>query len=224
MKKLKSYKSKVVSGSINKIMPNIYAVIVKNDYDRGMLFCRYQEFYESPFPEIRNQEFTLEELMRTYVKKNKSGMFTYPADWAGYNIPSNILKKGQKVFSKTNNLYDDVMTDIISCCDKHSKNEKFYLIGADKLSSDVMDHEIAHGLYYTNPKYKLKVDEIIKTIPTKTYNYLRKELVKMGYVDIKSIIDDEIQAYLSTVPHSTWKESSITLKETFKKNFLKFKK
>ena len=103
MKKLKSYKSKVVSGSINKIMPNIYAVIVKNDYDRGMLFCRYQEFYESPFPEIRNQEFTLEELMRTYVKKNKSGMFTYPADWAGYNIPSNILKKGQKVFSKTNN-------------------------------------------------------------------------------------------------------------------------
>ena len=59
MKKLKSFKSKVVSGSINKIMPHIYAVIVKNDYDRGMLFCRYQEFYESPFPEIRNKEFTL---------------------------------------------------------------------------------------------------------------------------------------------------------------------
>jgi hypothetical protein len=85
-----------------------------------------------------------------------------------------------------------------------------------------MDHEIAHGLYYTNPEYKLKVDEIIKTIPTKTYNYLKKELVKMGYVDIKSIIDDEIQAYLSTVPHSSW--TSIILQKTFKKNFLKFKK
>jgi hypothetical protein len=34
----------LVVGEVKEIKPHIYAVIVKDDYDRAMLFCRYQEY------------------------------------------------------------------------------------------------------------------------------------------------------------------------------------
>ena len=49
-----------INGEVKKIKPNIYSVIIKDDYDRAMVFCRYQEFYESPYNEIRGKFFTLE--------------------------------------------------------------------------------------------------------------------------------------------------------------------
>jgi hypothetical protein len=34
--------------TIEEVRPNVFAVIVKDHYHRAMLFCRVQEFYESP--------------------------------------------------------------------------------------------------------------------------------------------------------------------------------
>jgi hypothetical protein len=42
------------------------------------------------------------------------------------------------------------------------------------------------------------MDDVISNIKKSDYNFLKKTLIKMGYVDSKNIIDDEIQAYLST--------------------------
>lgn len=33
---------------IKEVKPNVFAVVVKDKYDRAMLFCRAQEYYESP--------------------------------------------------------------------------------------------------------------------------------------------------------------------------------
>lgn len=188
----------LVKGYVKKIKPNVYAVVIKDDYDRAMLFCRYQEFYESPYKEIRNKFFTLETLMRIYTKKNKKDLFTYPTDWTGYNIPSDVLYSAFDKFGESLSTYDYIMRDIVYYCEKESRKKPFYLIGVDKIKSDTMDHELAHGLYHTNVAYKESVDKLIRDLPKKDYNFAKRELIKMGYVNEKRIIDDEIQAFFST--------------------------
>jgi hypothetical protein len=213
---------KIVSGEVKQIRPNIYAVVIKNDYDRSMLFCRYQEYYESPLPKIRRKFFTLEEFMRLYTIENKKGYFSYPEDWVGYNIPSNILMESEHVFRNNNNLYDEIMSEIINYCISESSYKPWYLISIDKINSSIMNHEIAHGLYYTNPTYKSEMDRLINNIDSKTYCKLKKELIKIGYVNDNKIIDDEIQAYMSTGKLSTWKMEDY---EKYSKDFVKvFKK
>jgi hypothetical protein len=86
-----------------------------------------------------------------------------------------------------------------------------------------MNHEIAHGLYFTNKAYKKMVDTLINNIKPTHYNKLKKKLIKMGYVDDKKIIDDEIQAFMSTGLYNglNTKELKVYEKE-FKSNFKKF--
>jgi len=200
----------LVVGDVVEIKPNIYAVIIRDDYDRAMLFCRYQEYYESPYVEIRNRIFSLESYMRTYTKGNKSTYFSYPHDWAGYNVPSNILIESHKKFmAHCPNEYDSIMGEIIEYCNSNTKGDEhqpWYIIGADKIKSGTMSHEIAHGLYYTNLKYKVEMDYIINQIKKTEYINLGKHLIKAGYVNDKKIIDDEIQAFMSTGKYHKWSE------------------
>ena len=188
----------LVKGELKELKPRIFGVSIKDDYDRSMLFCRYQEFYESPFKEIRGKYFSLEKLMRVYKTHWKKDTFTYPIDWTGYNIPSNVLNKAISVFGLPANEYDIIIREIIDFCRKKYPDDLWYLIGADGFTSKTMDHEIAHALYYTNSSYKKDVTRLIKNIKLEHYEKLRKKLVKMGYVDNKKIIDDEIQAFMST--------------------------
>jgi hypothetical protein len=116
--------------------------------------------------------------------------------------------------------YDKIMSDIIQWCEKKTKGDKFYLIGVNKKNQQLMNHEIAHGLYYTNIEYKKSVNKLILDIPKKEYNFVKNEIVKMGYLNQKKIIHDEMQAYLSTGLHDTFKTSStISISKNFQKNF-----
>lgn len=196
-------KNDYVNGEVKQIRPQIFAVSIKDNYQRTMLFCRYQEFYESPFEEIRGKFFTWEKYMMIYKNKCKKKTFTYSEDWSGFNIPSNIIEKGMTVFSKDKGPYDEIMSDIWYHCENYplrfeKPRTKWYLIGADSFKSSTMNHEIAHGLYYTNNNYKKYCDYLVSEIKPSHYEKLRKKLVKMGYNDDKKIIDDEIQAFMST--------------------------
>ena len=93
-------KHPLVKGRVVEIKPRIYCVEVDDNYDRAMLFCRYQEFYESPYKEFRGKPFTWMEYMRFYKNAWKKNVFTYPHDWVGYNIPSNIVEEANNVFYK----------------------------------------------------------------------------------------------------------------------------
>lgn len=196
-------KSPYVVGEVREIKPHIFGVSIKDNYQRTMLFCRYQEFYESPYKEIRNKFFTWEKFMMVYKDKWKKKLFTYPEDWSGFNIPSNIIEKALNVFNGDKGPYDEIMNNIWDHCESYplrfqQPKSNWYLIGADGFKSKTMDHEIAHGLYYTNNNYKKYCDYLISEIKPKHYEKLRKKLVKMGYVNEKKIIDDEIQAFMST--------------------------
>jgi len=165
---------------IEEVRPNVFAVIVKDHYHRAMLFCRVQEYYESPNPEFRGKNFSIWNFIEWYSRQKKDA-FTYAFDWGGFNIP---LKTAWdcyeiKMFNK-----------------KNTRNWNAYIIGADSTESDTFEHEICHGLYATNKEYKALVDEITETIEWQDYLKFEKNLLDMGYT--AAVIPDEIQAYLST--------------------------
>lgn len=220
-----------VKGEVKEILPKIFALSIKDRYQRAMLFCRYQEFYESPYNEIRGKEFSWEKFMLLYKQKNREQIFTYPKDWSGFNIPSKIIEKGLSAFSfRTWGPYDRIMSDIWYHCENYplrseKPRTKWYLIGADNFKSNTMDHEIAHGLFYTNPKYKSNCLELIKEIKSPQYNKMKKTLVSMGYHNDEKIINDEIQAYMSTGLINKFDVSSLKkYQNKFIENFKNFKK
>ena len=223
-------KHPLIKGKVKEIKPFIYCVEIDDDYDRAMLFCRYQEFYESPYKKFRGKPFTWMEYMRHYKLVWKKRTFTYPDDWSGYNIPSNVMERANNVFYKDTE-YDQIMNDIYFHCtiDSQNKNNNtrcnWYLIGASSKDKGTTNHEIAHGLYFTNKEYKNNVTKLIKNIKSTHYEKLKKKLIKMGYVDDKKIIDDEIHAFMSTGLYNglNTKELKVYEKE-FKKNFSNFTK
>jgi hypothetical protein len=219
----------LVKGVVKEIRPFIYCVTVDDDYDRAMLFCRYQEFYESPHKKFKGKYFTWMEYMRFYKDKWKKDTFTYPIDWVGYNIPCNIVQQGHHVFCGETE-YDDIMNDIYFYCSTDSKNKNngkhrdWYLIGASGKDIRTMDHEIAHGLYFTNKEYKKSVTKLIKGIKPNHYDKLTKKLIKMGYSKDKKIIDDEIQAFMSTGLYNKMDTKELKKYEnSFISNFKKYK-
>ena len=115
-----------------------------------------------------------------------------------------------------------IMSEIIHHCVDKSNYKPWYLIGVDKTGSTTMNHEIAHGLYYTNMKYKSEMDNLIGNIEPKIYNQFKKSLIKLGYANDKVIIDDEIQSYMSTGKLLSWNNKDY---EKYTKDFVKvFKK
>ncbi len=186
---------------IEEVRPNVFAVIVKDHYHRAMLFCRVQEYYESPNPQFRGKNFSIWDYIEWYSREHND-VFTYTFDWGGFNIP---LKTAWDCYEKlrvSETPYDGVMDVIIRTIEmmmfnkKNTRNWNAYIIGAPTTEDDTFEHEVCHGLYATNKEYKALVDEITLTIPTKDYIKFKSNLIKMGYTD--SVIDDEIQAYLST--------------------------
>ena len=225
---MKKINHPLVKGVVKEIKPNIYCVLVDDDYDRAMLFCRYQEFYESPYKQFRGKPFTWMEYMRFYKTAWKKRTFTYPDDWSGYNIPSNIVEKANDVFYKETE-YDEIMNDIYFHCaiDSQNKNDgtrcDWYLIGASSKDLKTLDHEIAHGLYFTNKDYKKDCKRLIDSIKPTHYDKLKKKLIKMGYVNDKKIIDDEIQAFMSTGLYNGLNTKELKKYESgFIKNFKKY--
>ncbi len=88
-----------------------------------------------------------------------------------------------------------------------------------------MNHEIAHGLYYTSKQYKINCDNLISNIKPAHYDKLRKKIIKMGYIDDKKIIDDEIQAFMSTGLYNGLDTIELSRYEKdFINNFKKFNK
>ena len=186
---------------IEEVRPNVFAVIVKDHYHRAMLFCRVQEYYESPNPEFRGKNFSIWDYIEWYSREHND-VFTYTFDWGGFNIP---LKTAYNCYDKLREYetpYDKTMDEIIRTIEmkmfnkKNTRNWNAYIIGAPSLDDDTFEHEVCHGLYATNKEYRELVDEVTIAIPFKDYQTFRKNLLKMGYNGI--VIDDEIQAYLST--------------------------
>jgi hypothetical protein len=188
-----------VNYTVEQIYPKIFLVGIENSYDLAMTFCRVQEFYESPYKEIRGKNFTITELQRIYSMRREDGCFTYPIDWAGFNVPSSVIDNlyQSDLRIKDINEYDDTFQDIIVEIENRlNPDEKYYVIGSDPLSKTTIDHEVAHAFYYLYPSYKRDVTRVIDKIPIKILNKFNNALYELGYSS--KVLKDEIQAYLLT--------------------------
>jgi hypothetical protein len=185
---------------IEEVKPNVFAVVVPDGYHRAMLFCRVQEFYESPNEDFRGKNFSIWDYIEWYSREHNN-TFTYTSDWSGFNIPLKTAWDCYEKLREHESPYDTQMESIIRTIElrmfhkKSRRNWNAYIIGAANTEGNTFQHEICHGLYATNKEYKQLVDEITLTIPTKDYQSFRNNLIDMGYTD--KVIDDEIQAYLA---------------------------
>jgi hypothetical protein len=180
----------IVNYTIKEVKPNIFAVIVKDKYDRAMLFCRVQEYYESPSPKFRGKQFSIWDYMKWYDKKNGCG-FSYGADWSVFNIPIWVAKECYNHLNKLETPYDKVMDGIVQKLNSYYTG---YMIGAGNTSDETFQHEVCHALYHTDKNYKKQMDNLTEGLPKKYYDVFKNNLFKMGYAS--KVVKDEIQAYL----------------------------
>jgi hypothetical protein len=180
-----------INYKIKEVKPNVFAVIVKDRYDRAMLFCRAQEYYESPSPKFRGKNFSIWEYMKWYHEQNHWG-FSYGADWSGFNIPLKTVRECYNKLTKPESPYDKVMDEILNKLKLQFLEG--YLIGAKDTEGETFKHEVCHALYHTDKNYKKQMDALTHGLPQKYYNVFASNLVQMGYTT--KVVDDEIQAYL----------------------------
>ena len=186
--------------TIKQIRKNIYLIEADHQIELTTTFARPQEFYESPYKEIRGKYFTLSEFIDVYSRK---GDFTYYTDWVGFNFPGEVLNRFFRLFRRDMSKKELILKKLVQKVYKN-KRDKFYIIAAVKNSALTIKHEIAHAYWYLYPEYRRNVEIAIKRIPKKLYNLAKRTLLNMEY-DVR-FVDDEIQAYLSTDTQSTIKE------------------
>lgn len=182
-----------ISYKIKEVCPNVFAVIVKDKYDRAMLFCRAQEYYESPATKFRGKNFSIWEYMKWYNDKYRRG-FSYGADWSGFNIPFKTIQECYHKLNKVESPYDKLMDEIIRKIKSRLTNETTYVVGCSNITDGVFKHEVCHAMYHTNKNYKKQMNIYTKELPKKHYNVFKSNILNMGYA--AKVVDDEIQAYL----------------------------
>jgi hypothetical protein len=125
------------------------------------------------------------------------GCFSYATDWAGFNVPSNVI---WDLYYSSDiddlNQYDTTFHKIIDkiTCGVTNNEYKYYLIGAETNAKGTIAHEVAHAFYYLYPSYKKVADKITSNVSEKNRNKIKKWLTGIGYND--KVFKDELQAYL----------------------------
>ena len=169
----------------------VYCVVATTQHTLASTFMRPQEYYESPYQNIRGHVFTTEEYEDTYAAH--TGAFTYYQDWSGFNIPAETVLsffENFKLLTRKEQMLKHLLQPMFE--DQH----RSYLIGIIDGDTRTYDHELAHALYATNSDYRNEAQALLADVPNR--DGMEKYLLHMGY-DITKI-EDERQALLATSP------------------------
>ncbi len=203
--------------TLEKIYNQVYLVSHPSQYELGMFFLRYQEHYESPNPEFRDHTFTIVDYMSWYQEKFGKGVFTYPKDWTGFNIPSSVINNVISLGFTDSNKYDKEMMDISN----NINEEKYYLIGSVNKDA-TFNHELSHAFYFLDPEFKDKMDQLTVNMDISIKEKFFEYLSSLGYCE--KVLMDECQAFLATgIPRWLKKDYNLDTKP-FKLIFNKKKK
>lgn len=165
-----------------------------NRKELTMTMGRPQEFYESAHKNLRNKVFDLEQFIDTFT--DEEGDVNYYNAWSGFNIPGSKLNSFFGKFDITRRelrLAHLVGSYVRSL---HTKS-KYYLIATMIGDQRSLDHELVHAAFYLNKEYKEKASALVAALPADFKTHFNSVLTEMGYH--KSVIVDEINAYLSTM-------------------------
>jgi len=172
---------------LRELESNVYFLKFDNQYELTVTMLRFQEFYESAYPNIQYKYFTLEDYMDTYAADQ--GNFTYCSDWNGFNIPSKSLMSFLEVYR--GKLRDKEIQVIELLTDAILSGEKFYVIAG--CEDKVIVHEMAHALYYVNEEYRENMDTLLASLPKELMKRFTDALTEVTYSPLVHM--DEVQAY-----------------------------
>jgi len=176
---------------------HIWAIKSPDDYTRALMFMRPQEFYESSFEEIISKQFKVSDFVNIYKQHYGKQQFTYGSDWAGFNIPSNILEECMfNIPEDEINNWDKLMLSAINTIKEIEGDHNYYLLGVDELSNRLLEHEFAHAMYFTLPEYKAEISKMNDECDPIVKDMMYKCITEYGYAD--HVLPDELQAYMST--------------------------
>jgi|GEM_PF-1348759 len=187
--------SPLASVGVSEVAPSVFHLHFQTQLLLTSTFLRFQEFYESP--KFKGRVFTLEEFIAWYKTTRPDGRFSYYEDWGGFNIPSSVLAR----FYAGD--FDPLSDQEKALLALFRGRENFYLIGTYGPDGDpeTLRHEIAHGLYATNPAYRAEVDALLKTVDLAPVFQMLKDL---GYHE--GVWLDESHAYIGDAPADLFKE------------------
>jgi hypothetical protein len=185
--------------TLSKPAKNVLCFDFKTQYYLTSTFMRIQEYYESPFKSIKDKFFTHEKYVDLYANNQKDKEFSYFTDWNGFNIPGDVALRFMSTFGGSYSTKEKVLIDYIGEHLEDYAGEPFYIIGTHGNNASVVEHELCHAYYYLYPPYKgiskrMLVDKNI--LPAKIKRDFKEVLLKLGYE--KKVLDDELNAYLST--------------------------
>lgn len=181
---------------VKQIYKGLYLYTFSNQFELCSTFFRLQEFYESPMKKLRGNYFTYEQAIDSYAYlelKDKNGAkFTYFEDWNGFNVPGNAVREFNCLFEGDITKKENKMLEKID----YLKTPEFYIIGAVDKDISCIKHEIGHGLYYLNPKYRTEMVTLVNDMPKGMRKMAENHLLDIGYA--KTVLEDELHAYFST--------------------------
>ena len=133
-----------------------YHLKAKDQYELTSTLMRIQEFYESSIDGIRGAYFDIEEFMDAYAEEH--GTFSYFEDWIGFNLDNRSIRRFFKMFptrrlTKKEKAFKKLITPLLK------SRRKFSIIATYEKTTKpytTFEHELAHGLYYLEVKYKRK--------------------------------------------------------------------
>lgn len=201
---------------LREVVDKVWVVEFDSYYNLGMTFLRYQEYYESPNPKFFRNPFMINEYKEWYSGGDE---FTYHMDWLGFNIPSKFILECQSNIPDHNE-WDKIMSDIVTKVIDTS-GDTFYLLGIKEGDNDVLDHEVAHGLFFTDKAYQIEMTSLYNDLPDRVRNKVHSYLRNSGGYS-EEVFMDETQAYMSTgLPHSllSVEKYSKPFEEVFKRFF-----
>lgn len=171
---------------LREIVCNIFEVKINDPIELSKTFLRFQEYYESP--KFRGEIFTLKEFKEWYKKENNTKTFTYYTDWAGFNFPRPALSPFYEGKFDPLSAREKKLLDLLKDTPNYS-----YIIGISD-NTEVLNHEITHGLYCLNQEYHFSVNKYILE-NAKDFEPIFEHLKKMGYN--QKVWVDEVNAYIS---------------------------
>lgn len=185
---------------VKEIAKGILHVSAKTQYELASTFLRVQEYYESPYGQIRGQYFTHEKYMDicAYGEKRSASdeiVFSYLEDWNGFNVPGNVFEEWASLF--TEHYLWDKEKKLIELVYEAQNTPTFYVIGThDEGHKGDFDHELSHAWYYLSKDYKEKMTKLANQLSKTARAQLKDNLMNDGYT--AEVVDDEIIAYLTT--------------------------
>lgn len=172
--------------ALEEVLPGLYHINLPTQFLCCSLFIRFQEHYESP--KYRARVFSFDDFKDYYRKGVGEGSFSYMQDWNGFNFPGWVLESFREGLFGHLSPAEEAFLEVTA-----RMPEECYIIGTHgegRENLGCLEHEIAHGLYHLNEKYRARVDEVLASTDTRE---LEAHLLEIGYC--QQVIPDENHAY-----------------------------